>query len=187
VEHRLGGPGPPRAHRATVSGSKDPAEHGELTTFASGPDDARQRLTPLSDALGHQTLWVGPVGAGTRVKVVNTTWLAFGAEAVSASIAMAQRLDLDNRMVVDALKAGPLVSPWQSAKLDRILNDDFSPQFALRLALKDVRLAIEAAGAGSFAALNRLADEWQQAVEAGAGDQDLTVVTQTLARQGTAG
>jgi 3-hydroxyisobutyrate dehydrogenase len=121
------------------------------------------------------------------VKVVNTTWLAFGAEAVSASIAMAQRLDLDNRMVVDALKAGPLVSPWQSAKLDRILNDDFSPQFALRLALKDVRLAIEAAGAGSFAALNRLADEWQQAVEAGAGDQDLTVVTQTLARQGTAG
>ena len=26
---------------APVSGSKDPAEHGELTIFASGPDDVR--------------------------------------------------------------------------------------------------------------------------------------------------
>ena len=60
------------------------------------------------------------------------------------------------------------------------MNGDFSPQFALRLALKDVRLALDAAGDDSFAALSCLADEWQQAVAAGLGDQDLTVVTQTL-------
>jgi 3-hydroxyisobutyrate dehydrogenase len=171
---------------APVSGSKDPAERGELTIFASGPEAVRARLTPLFDALGHQTLWVGPVGAGTRVKVVNNTWLAFGAEAVCASVALAHRLGLDTQTMVDALRAGPLVSPWQSAKLGRVVNDDFSPQFALRLALKDVRLALDAAGAGSLAALNSLADEWQQAVAAGLGDQDLTVVTQTLERQGTA-
>src|SRR4029079_9857632 len=100
---------------APVSGSKDPAEHGELTIFASGPDDARGRITPLFDALGRQTLWVGPVGAGTRVKIVNNTWLAFGAEAVDASVALAHRLGLDSQSIVDALEAGPLVSPWQSA------------------------------------------------------------------------
>ena len=63
---------------------------------------------------------------------------------------------------------------------------DFSPQFALRLALKDVRLALDAAGDDRFAALGCLADEWQQAVAAGLGDQDLTVVTRALELQGGA-
>jgi 3-hydroxyisobutyrate dehydrogenase len=167
---------------APVSGSKDPAEHGELTIFASGPDDVRARVTPLFEALGQQTLWVGPVGSGTRVKVVNNAWLAFGAEAVDVSVALAHRLGLDTQTMVDALEAGPLVSPWQSAKLQRVVNGEFSPQFALRLALKDVRLALDEADDG-FAALNGLADEWQLAVAAGLGDQDLTVVTQTLELQ----
>jgi 3-hydroxyisobutyrate dehydrogenase len=48
---------------APVSGSKDPAEHGELTIFASGPDDVRPRVTPLFEALGQQTLWVGQSAA----------------------------------------------------------------------------------------------------------------------------
>ena len=170
---------------APVSGSKGPAEQGELLIFASGPDDARARVTPLFDALGRQTLWVGPVGTGTRVKVINNTWLAFGAEAVDASVALAHRLGLDTRTMVDALEAGPLVSPWQSAKLARVVNGDFSPQFALRLALKDVRLALDAAGDDQFPALRCLADEWQQAVAAGLGDQDLTVVTQALQMQGS--
>jgi 3-hydroxyisobutyrate dehydrogenase len=169
---------------APVSGSKDPAEHGDLTIFASGPDAAQTRVTPLFDALGHQTLWVGPVGTGTRVKIVNNTWLAFGAEAVDVSVALAHRLGLDAQTMSDALAAGPLVSPWQSAKLARVVHGDFSPQFALRLALKDVRLALDAAGDDRFGALEGLADEWQQAVAAGLGDQDLTVVTQALEMQG---
>src|SRR5947209_16160287 len=37
---------------APVSGSKDPAEHGQLTIFASGPAEAREPVTPLFDALG---------------------------------------------------------------------------------------------------------------------------------------
>jgi 3-hydroxyisobutyrate dehydrogenase len=168
---------------APVSGSKGPAEQGELLIFASGPDDARARVTPLFDALGRQTLWVGPVGTGTRVKVINNTWLAFGAEAVDASVALAHRLGVDTGTMVDALEAGPLVSPWQSAKLARVVNGDFSPQFALRLALKDVRLALDAAGDDQFPALRCLADEWQQAVATGLGDQDLTVVTQALETQ----
>jgi 3-hydroxyisobutyrate dehydrogenase len=171
---------------APVSGSKDPAAHGELTIFASGPEAVRERVTPLFDAIGHQTMWVGSFGAGTRVKIVNNTWLAFGAEAVDASVALAHRLGLDTQTIVDALGAGPLVSPWQSAKLQRISQDDFTPQFALRLALKDVRLALDAAGDDSFAALSCLADEWQRAVAAGLGDQDLTVVTQALELQGGA-
>jgi 3-hydroxyisobutyrate dehydrogenase len=169
---------------APVSGSRDPAEHGQLTIFASGPSEARAPLTPLFDALGQRTIWVGPVGTGTRLKLVNNTWLAFATEAVATSVALARRLGLETETVVDALAGGPLVSAWQAAKLQRIRNGDFSAQFALSLALKDVHLALEAAGEGQFVTLGCLADEWQQAVDQGLGDQDLTVMTRAVERQG---
>ena len=171
---------------APVSGSKDPAAQGQLTIFASGPDEARSRVTPLFEALGQRTVWVGAVGTGTRLKVVNNTWLAFTSEAIATSVALARRLGLETETVIDALGDGPLVSPWQAAKLQRIVEGDFSPQFALSLALKDVHLALEAADQDLFAALGCLADEWQQVVDEGLGDQDLTVVTRSLEqREGT--
>jgi 3-hydroxyisobutyrate dehydrogenase len=169
---------------APVSGSKVPAEQGQLTIFASGPEEARARVTPLFDALGQRTIWVGPVGTGSRLKVVNNTWLAFGAEAVAGSVALAQQLGLETETIVDALGGGPLVSPWQAAKLQRIVDDDFSPQFALSLALKDVHLALDAAGDGELPALRCLADEWQHVVDQGLGDQDVTVVTRAFELQG---
>jgi 3-hydroxyisobutyrate dehydrogenase len=167
---------------APVSGSKEPAEKGQLTIFASGPDEVRSRVAPLFDALGQRTIWVGAVGAGSRVKIVNNTWLAFGAEGVAASVALARRLGLETETLVDVLGGGPLMSPWQAAKLQRIAKDDFSAQFALSLALKDVHLALQAAG-NRLATLACLADEWQQVVDHGLGDQDLTVVTQALEQE----
>ena len=171
---------------APVSGSKDPAAQGQLTIFASGPDKARSRLAPLFDALGQRTVWVGPVGAGSRLKVVNNTWLAFANQAVAASVALARRLGLETDTVVDALGGSPLVSPWQAAKLQRIAQGEFSAQFALSLALKDVHLALQAAADDRFAGLACLADEWQQVIDQGLGDQDLTVVTRALEQQGEA-
>jgi 3-hydroxyisobutyrate dehydrogenase len=165
---------------APVSGSRDPAERGELTILASGPAEGRSRVAPLFGALGRQTIWVGETGAGTRLKLVNNTWLAFATEAVAASMALARKLGLETGTVVGALDGGPLVSLWQAAKLHRIAEGEFSAQFALSLALKDVRLALEAAGDGQFGTLACLADEWQQAIDRGLGDQDLTVVTRVL-------
>jgi 3-hydroxyisobutyrate dehydrogenase len=169
---------------APVSGSKDPAAQGQLIIFASGPDEARPRVAPLFDALGRRTVWVGPAGAGTRLKLVNNTWLAFVTEAVAASVALARRLGLQTETVADALDGSPIVSPWQAAKLQRIAGGEFSAQFALALALKDVRLALQAAGEGRLAVLGCLADEWQEVVDSGLGQQDLTVVTRMLEQQG---
>lgn len=165
---------------APVSGSKDPAEHGMLTIFASGPTQARPRVTRLFEALGQRTIWVGPVGTGSKLKLVNNTWLAFTAEAVAASITLAHQVGLPTDTVMSALHGGPIVAPWQEAKLERIANGDFSAQFALSLALKDVRLALEAAGGARLGTLGCLADEWQRAVDAGLGGQDVTVVTRAL-------
>jgi 3-hydroxyisobutyrate dehydrogenase len=168
---------------APVSGSRDPAEQGQLTIFASGPQQARSRVGPLFEALGQRTVWVGAVGAGSRLKLVNNTLVAFAAEGVATSLALAGRLGLATETVTHALGGGPLVSPWQAAKLQRIATGEFSAQFALSLALKDVHLALQAADSDRFAALAGLAEEWQQGVDAGLGDQDLTVVTRMLEQQ----
>ena len=125
---------------------------------------------------------MGGAGAGTRLKLVNNTWLAFGAEAVANSVALGLRLGLDIDTVAAAIADGPLVSPWQAAKLQRIAQGEFSAQFALSLALKDVRLALQQL-AMAGAVLECLADEWQQVVDSGLGEQDLTVVTRVLEQQ----
>ena len=169
---------------APGSGSRDPAERGQLTIFASGPEAARPRVAPLFDALGQRTIWVGAVGAGSRVKLVNNTLVAFAAEAVANAAALARRLGLQTETVIQALAGSPLVSPWQAAKLQRIATGEFSAQFGLSLALKDVRLALQAADDDRLVTLGCLAEEWQQAVDAGLGDQDLTVVTRVLEQQG---
>ena len=94
-----------------------------------------------------------------RLKLVNNTWVAFAAEAAASSVALARRLGLDTEKVMEALAGSPLVSA-QAAKLQRIAKDDFPPSSFCR-SLRDVRLALQAAGEDRFAALARLADEWQ--------------------------
>ena len=169
---------------APVSGSREPAERGQLTIFASGPEQARPRVAALFEALGQRTIWVGGVGAGSRVKLVNNTLVAFAAEGVANAAALAGRLGLATETVIQALAGSPLVSPWQAAKLARIAGGEFSAQFGLVLALKDVRLALQAADDDRFTTFACLAEEWQQAADEGLGGQDLTVVTRWLEQQG---
>ena len=99
-------------------------------------------------------------------------------------MALAHRLGLETGTVLEALGGGPLVSPWQAAKLERIAGGEFSAQFALSLALKDVHLALQAAGDARFTALTSLADEWQQAVDQGLAERDLSVVARVIGQRG---
>jgi 3-hydroxyisobutyrate dehydrogenase len=165
---------------APVSGSKVPAEQGKLVVFASGPEQARPIVKPVFDAIGQRTVWLGPIGAGSRMKLVNNTLLAFSAEGVANSLALALRLGLDVRSVLGAFEGGPLMSPWAAGKMARIAGNDYSPEFPLALALKDVHLALEEADPGRFAVLASLAREWDDLVDQGLGSEDVTVVTRAL-------
>jgi len=165
---------------APVSGSKVPAEQGNLVIFASGPEQARPIVEPVFDALGQRTVWLGPTGAGSRMKLVNNTLLAFSAEGVANSLALARRLGLEVSSVLDAFTGGPLMSPWMNGKISRIETNDYSPEFPLALALKDVHLALEEADPDRFTVLARLAREWDQLVDQGLGGEDVTVVTRAL-------
>ncbi|MEU4480306.1 NAD(P)-dependent oxidoreductase [Micromonospora sp. NPDC023966] len=170
---------------APVAGSRGPAEQGRLVVLASGPDQVRDRVAPVFDAVGQQTVWVGPVGAGSRLKLVNNLLLAFVNEGIAAAVALGDVLGLDRATVHRALRGSPLVSPWAGDKLDRIAGDDYTTQYSLALALKDVDLALREVPPGRFPAAEALAGEWRRAAEQGLGGDDLTVVTRALAREAT--
>ncbi|PWU45303.1 hypothetical protein DLE60_19090 [Micromonospora globispora] len=165
---------------APVAGSRGPAEQGKLVILASGPDEARDRISPLFDVLGQRTAWVGPVGAGSRIKLVNNLLLAFIAEGLAESIALGQSLGLDRQAVLNAFQGSPLVAPWAAEKLQRIGQSDYSPQYPLSLALKDVDLALEGVEADRFPVADSLAAQWRWVVERGLGGEDVTVVTRAL-------
>jgi 3-hydroxyisobutyrate dehydrogenase len=165
---------------APVSGSKVPAENGNLLIFGSGSDEARSLVQPVFDVIGQRTLWLGQAGNGSRMKLVNNVLLAFTAEGVANSLALAHRLGLETSTAVDAFDGGPLISAWESGKLSRISQGEYSAEFALTLALKDVRLALTEGGPERFMVLAALATEWQGIVDRGLGSEDVTVVTRAL-------
>lgn len=55
---------------APVLGTRRPAEQGQLIVLASGPEEVRERCRPLFEAVSSKTPWLGPAGAGSRLKLV---------------------------------------------------------------------------------------------------------------------
>jgi 3-hydroxyisobutyrate dehydrogenase len=125
---------------APVSGTKQPAEKGELLVMASGPSDARDEVTPILDAVGHRTMWLGDAGEGTRLKLVTNNWLLTVVEGAAETIALAQDLELDPKLFLEVVAGGPLDLPYLQMKGKAMIERDFEPSFALRLAAKDAGL-----------------------------------------------
>jgi 3-hydroxyisobutyrate dehydrogenase len=163
---------------APVSGSQGPASEGTLLVLASGPDGARERVQPLFDAIGERTLWLGPAGNGTRLKLVLNNWLAILVEGLAETLALSEALGLDPRQFIDTIDGGPLGSPFALTKAGAMIEGDFSATFALRLGLKDVRLALAAAHRQrlELPLTNALLSRWDEAVADGHGDDDIASV-----------
>jgi 3-hydroxyisobutyrate dehydrogenase len=163
---------------APVSGSEGPARAGQLSILASGPDQVRDALAPVFGVLGRATTWLGPAGHGTRAKLVLNNWLADLTEATAETLSFARRLGLDPAQIVDLLQSTPLGAPYAVQKARSMLAGDFSPAFALRLALKDAELAAQAARASgaTLALTGALLPRWRQTAASGHADDDLSAV-----------
>ncbi len=94
-------------------------------------------MQPIFDAIGRETLWLGPAGQGTRMKLVLNNWLVAQVEAVAETVALTEALGLDPHLFPQAIDDAPLGSPYAVAKARTMISGDFSPGFALRLAFKD--------------------------------------------------
>ena len=166
---------------APVSGSQGPAEAGQLTILASGPDQARDVLAPVFGTLGRATVWLGPAGHGTRAKLVLNSWLVDLTEATAETLAFARQLGLDPAGIADLLQSTPLGSPYAAQKASLMLAGDFTPAFALKHALKDAELAAVAAQAnGAELTLTRaLLPRWRRAAADGHAEDDLAAIYTT--------
>jgi 3-hydroxyisobutyrate dehydrogenase len=163
---------------APVSGSDGPAQAGELVVLASGPEGARERVQPIFDAVGRKTLWLGPAGSGSRMKLVLNSWLASQVEAVAETIALTEALGVDPHLFVETIADGPLGSPYAVAKARAALAGELSPGFALRLAYKDVGLALAAAREQhlELPVADALVPRWEAVIADGHGDEDVSAV-----------
>jgi 3-hydroxyisobutyrate dehydrogenase len=172
-----------RVHRlefvdAPVSGSDGPARDGQLVVLASGPDEVRARLEPIFDAIGRKTVWLGAAGDGTRLKLVLNNWIVSQVESVAETLALTEALGLDPGLFVETIGDGPLASPYAMDKARAMVDGEFTPGFTLRLAYKDIGLALEAAREHDLElpVTEALVPRWQQAIDSGHADDDLSAV-----------
>jgi 3-hydroxyisobutyrate dehydrogenase len=159
---------------APVSGSREPARNGQLLILASGPDRSLNSVNAVFNALGQRTLWLGPAGTASRLKLVLNAWLAFEIEAAAEAGALAGHLGIPYAVLADAVTGGPLASGTALIKLAKMERGDYSADFSLEWALKDLDLAVAASGADTTPVVAAIAERWRRLVAQGNGHLDIS-------------
>jgi 3-hydroxyisobutyrate dehydrogenase len=167
---------------APVSGSKGPAEHGQLLILASGPAAAAGPITAVFDVIGRKTVWLGEAGQGSQMKLVVNAYLSILIEGVAETVALADWLGIGHAQLAEVIEGGPLDAPLADAKLHKMDQGDFSAEFPLEWALKDVDLALGLTHRGPLPLLAALSRQWHAAVGAGYGRQDISAARLALSR-----
>jgi 3-hydroxyisobutyrate dehydrogenase len=160
---------------APVLGTKGPAEAGQLTVLASGPDEARETVAPVLDAIGARTQWLGAAGQGSRLKLVANSWVLTVVEGVAESLALAKALGLDPQQFLDVIKGGALDAPYVQLKGGAMLEGNLEAQFPLWGAAKDARLIHEAGRTAGvdLAVIEAARRHFERAMADGHGDLDM--------------
>jgi 3-hydroxyisobutyrate dehydrogenase len=163
---------------APVLGTRQPAEQGQLIVLASGPEGVRERCTPLFDAIGSRTLWLGEAGAGTRLKLVVNNWIVGLVGVLAETVAFARGIGVEPERFLETIEGGPLGLPYAPIKGNMMIEDEFPTSFSLALARKDAGLVLEAADAQGLrlAITEAVAGRFDEAIEAGHGDEDVAAV-----------
>lgn len=173
---------------APVSGTKGPAERGEIIVLASGADKdsdiaLRQAVDEVFDVLGKRTVWLGPAGQGTRMKLVVNGFLVTMMQGTAEMAALGESFGFSLSELRGALEGGPLASPYAMMKLDKLINDDYATEMSLKWGAKDAALALQAndrTGRALLPALEAATQCWDSAAAEGLGEEDIAAVYRTL-------
>jgi 3-hydroxyisobutyrate dehydrogenase len=168
---------------APVSGSKGPAEAGQLLILASGLPAAEPIVRPAFLAMGRKTVWLGEAGQGSKLKLAVNAYMSTLIEGVAEALELTARLGIDASSLAEAIEGGPLDAPIADAKLHKMEQGDFAPEFPLEWALKDVDLALAEAGDDNLPLLAALSRQWHAAVAAGHGRADVSAARLALGDQ----
>jgi 3-hydroxyisobutyrate dehydrogenase-like beta-hydroxyacid dehydrogenase len=159
---------------APLTGGAIGAQQRSLVFMVGGDDEPVARVRPLLDKLGRATYHLGPVGAGTTMKLANSL-IAFACSWVSLeALSLAAAAGLDLRTVVDVVRTGGASNYFIDRWVDHMDTRGRPAQFTLDLAAKDARLIDELAHAADIPApiATAVRQVFTDAVERGLGEHD---------------
>lgn len=167
---------------APVTGSKQAAAEGGLNFIVGGSDDALEKVRPAFGAMGRSVTHVGPTGSGALVKLLNNFLAGVQVAAFAEARAWMERTRLDREKAMAFLLDGAAASPVTKVVAARMVAEDYTPNFLLRLMAKDLSYAIKEAGHTQLAlrTAETALQRFRGAIAAGHGDQDMAAVVQTL-------
>lgn len=167
---------------APVSGSRGPAEAGQLVAMLAGQDQDLSRVRPLLAPMCRQVIDCGPVPNGLRMKLAVNTYLIGMVTALAEAFHFAERHDLDLDVLRQVLDAGPMASYVSRGKAGKIVDGDYAVQAAIRDVHYNNRLIVEAAAARGIASplLDVCRQLFAETEELGHGGLDMAAVIHAL-------
>jgi 3-hydroxyisobutyrate dehydrogenase len=131
---------------APVSGSRVPAERGELVVMLAGADDpALDEVAQLLAPLGRAVVRCGEVPGALRTKIAVNHYMMAMVAALAEALTAARTAGVDLASVVRVLEASPMDSPIGRVKAAKLVTGDESPQAAISDVVKNCGLVLAAA------------------------------------------
>ncbi|XP_078433983.1 glyoxylate reductase 1 [Wolffia australiana] len=167
---------------APVSGSKKPAEDGQLIILAAGDKELYEEVEPIFDVLGKKSFFLGAVGNGAKMKLVVNMIMGGMINAFAEGLVLAESSGLSQRTLLDVLDLGAMSNPMFRMKGPAMMSSNHAPNFPLKHQQKDMRLALAlgdelAVPMPVAAAAN---ESFKKARSLGLGDEDFSAVYEVL-------
>lgn len=136
---------------APVSGSRKPAEAGQLVAMVAGEAGDVAEVLPLLRPMCHQVVECGAVPSALLMKLAVNLFLITMVTGLAEASHFARRHGLDMARWQAVLDAGPMASAVSRIKAAKLVAEDFEVQAAIPDVLKNNRLVAEAARAAGIA------------------------------------
>ncbi|KAK9153322.1 hypothetical protein Sjap_000802 [Stephania japonica] len=171
---------------APVSGSKKPAEDGQLIILAAGEKALYEEMLTAFSVLGKKDFFLGEVGNGAKMKLIVNMIMGSTMNAFSEGLALAGRTGLSPETLIDVLGLGAVGNPMIMMKGPTMLKSNYSPAFPLKHQQKDMRLALALGEENALAMPVAAAanEAFIRAKSLGLGDQDFSAVYEAVKAEG---
>src|SRR6201993_102517 len=130
---------------APVTGSKVAAQAGSLIFMVGGEPEVLAKLDPLFQAMGKQVFRMGETSKGQAAKLAMNLQIALIYEGFAEALTLAAKLGVSIEKMLPLIQASMVKSGVVEYKAPFVMKRDFTPNFPLRLMLKDIHLALDAA------------------------------------------
>ena len=130
---------------APVSGGTARATAGTIVIMVGGDTQTFEQNLPLLRSFSGEVIHVGEIGFGSTAKLINNMLAFCNAAAAAEALMIGKRSGIDLTKLDAVIRNASGMSAGYASLSAKTLAGDFSPTFALDLAHKDLRLALEMA------------------------------------------